>query len=70
MNLTDSVSEKDSNRSIRKPTNDIFIEINEKLSACFNTNGFAIHIKVNGMIMVKNYVIKTINCNILFNDAF
>jgi len=64
------VSEKDSERSIKKPTNDIFIEINEKISACFNSNGFAIHIKVNGLVMVKNYIIKKINCNIQFNDLF
>ena len=68
--MVDSVSEKDSERSIRKPTNDIFIEINEKISACFNTNGFAIHIKVNGLGLVKNYIIKRINCKILFNDSF
>lgn len=66
----DSVSEKDSERSIKKPTNDIFIEINEKISACFNTNGFAIHIKVNGLIFVKNYIIRKINCNIMFNESF
>lgn len=66
----DSVSEKDSERSIKKPTNDIFIEINEKISACFNTNGFAIHIKINGLVFVKNYIIKKIDCNIMFNDAF
>jgi hypothetical protein len=70
LKLVDSVSEKDSERSIKKPTNDIFIEINEKISACFNTNGFAIHIKVNGLILVKNYIIKKINCNILFNESF
>lgn len=70
LKLVDSVSEKDSNRSIKKPTNDIFIEINEKISSCFNTNGFAIHIKINGLILVKNYIIKKINCNILFNDMF
>ena len=70
LKLVDSVSEKDSERSIKKPTNDIFIEINEKISACFNTNGFAIHIKVNGLILVKNYIIKKINCSILFNDSF
>ena len=70
LKLVDSVSEKDSERSIKKPTNDIFIEINEKISACFNTQGFAIHIKVNGVILVKNYIIKRINCNIAFNDAF
>jgi len=68
LKLVDSVSEKDSERSIKKPTNDIFIEINEKISACFNTNGFAIHIKVNGLVLVKNYIIKKINCNIMFND--
>ncbi len=70
LKLVDSVSEKDSERSIKKPTNDIFIEINEKISACFNTNGFAIHIKVNGLILVKNYIIKRINCNISFNENF
>lgn len=66
----DSVSEKDSERSIKKPTNDIFIEINEKISAVFNSNGFAIHIKVNGLVLVKNYIIKKINCVILFNENF
>lgn len=70
LKLVDSVSEKDSERSIKKPTNDIFIEINEKISACFNTQGFAIHIKVNGLILVKNYIIKKISANILFNDQF
>lgn len=70
LKIVDSVSEKDSERSIKKPTNDIFIEINEKISACFNTNGFAIHIKVNGIILVKNYIIRKINCNIIFNDSF
>jgi len=70
LKLVDSVSEKDSERSIKKPTNDIFIEINEKISACFNTNGFAIHIRVNGLVLVKNYIIKKINCNIMFNDQF
>ena len=70
LKLVDSVSEKDSERSIKKPTNDIFIEINEKISACFNTNGFAIHIKVNGLIFVKNYIIRKINCNITFNESF
>lgn len=70
LKLVDSVSEKDSERSIKKPTNDIFIEINEKISACFNTNGFAIHIKVNGLVLVKNYIIRKINCKILFNDQF
>ena len=47
-----------------------FIEINEKISAVFNSNGFAIHIKVNGLVLVKNYIIKKINCIILFNDNF
>ena len=70
LKLVDSVSEKDSERSIKKPTNDIFIEINEKISACFNTNGFAIHIKLNGIVLVKNYIIKKINCNIIFNEQF
>jgi AP-4 complex subunit mu-1 len=70
LKLVDSVSEKDSERSIKKPTNDIFIEINEKISACFNSQGFAIHIKVNGLVLVKNYIIKRINCKIAFNDKF
>ena len=42
----DSVSEKDSEKSIQKHSNDIFVEIQEKLSAIFNCSGFAIHIKV------------------------
>jgi hypothetical protein len=25
---------------------------------------------VNGLILVKNYIIKKINCNILFNEQF
>ena len=54
--LTDSVSESESNKSIVKCSHDMFVEINEKISAQFASNGFAIHIKVNGMIYVKNYI--------------
>ena len=68
--LQNAISEKDSERSIKKPTNDLFLEINEKISASFNTNGFAIHIKINGLLFVKNYVVKKANCSINFNDMF
>jgi hypothetical protein len=34
----------------------MFVEINEKISAQFTSNGFAIHIKVNGLVYVKNYI--------------
>ena len=37
------------------------MEINEKLSAVFNISGFAIYIKINGMILVKNYVHNRLN---------
>lgn len=55
--MTDSISERDSEKSIVKCSNDIFVEINEKLSAQFTPNGFAIHIKVNGIVSVKNYIL-------------
>lgn len=56
LRLTDTVSEKESEKSIVKCSHDMFVEINEKLSAQFTSNGFAIHIKVNGLIYVKNYI--------------
>lgn len=48
----------------------MFVEINEKLSAQFNANGFAIHIKVNGNIAVKNYILGTANLKIQLLDNF
>jgi len=56
LRLTDSVSEKESEKSIVKCSHDMFVEINEKISAQFTANGFAIHIKINGLIYVKNYI--------------
>jgi hypothetical protein len=61
INLSDTVTEKDSEKSIQKSGNDIFVEINEKLSAVFNISGFAIYIKINGMILIKNYVHNRLN---------
>lgn len=57
LRLSDSVSEKESEKSIVKCSHDMFVEINEKLSAQFNASGFAIHIKVNGNISCKNYIL-------------
>eukprot|EP00352_Strombidinopsis_acuminata_P002038 CAMPEP_0176386246 /NCGR_PEP_ID=MMETSP0126-20121128/35804_1 /TAXON_ID=141414 ORGANISM="Strombidinopsis acuminatum, Strain SPMC142" /NCGR_SAMPLE_ID=MMETSP0126 /ASSEMBLY_ACC=CAM_ASM_000229 /LENGTH=138 /DNA_ID=CAMNT_0017753107 /DNA_START=267 /DNA_END=683 /DNA_ORIENTATION=- len=56
LKLTDSVSEKQSEKSIVKLSNDIFVEMQEKVSACFTSNGFPIHVKVNGLVFVKNYI--------------
>lgn len=68
--LTDSVSEKDSDRSIQKGDNDVFVEVQEKLSSLFNQNGFAIYIKITGMILIKNYLHNRVNLRILLNDEF
>lgn len=64
LRLTDSVSEKDSEKSIVKMSHDIFVEINEKISAQFTSNGFAIHIKINGIISVKNYIAAKTNLRV------
>lgn len=56
LRLTDSVSERESERSVVKCSHDMFVEINEKIAAQFTANGFAIHIKINGLIYVKNYI--------------
>lgn len=48
----------------------MFVEINEKLSAQFNTQGFALHIKVNGRIYVKNYIQGKSNLRIQLLDNF
>jgi hypothetical protein len=64
------VSEGDSNKSIQKNTNDIFAELNEKVSAVFNLSGFAIYIKINGMLLIKNYVHNRINLRMQFSDEF
>ena len=70
MKLTDSVSEGDSNKSIVKCSHDMFVEINEKISSQFSSNGFAIHIKVNGLIYVKNYIQAKANLKIKLADNF
>jgi len=64
LRLTDSVSEKQSEKSIVKLSNDIFVEMQEKVSACFTSNGFPIHIKVNGLLFVKNYIKSSLNLRI------
>jgi len=68
--LTDSVSEKDSEKSIQNNTNDVFVEVQEKLSAVFNVSGFAIYIKISGMIFIKNYIHNRLNLRINMNDEF
>lgn len=70
LKLTDSVSEGESNKSIVKCSHDMFVEINEKISAQFSANGFAIHIKVNGLIYVKNYITAKANLRIQLADNF
>jgi len=64
LRLTDSVSEKESEKSIVKCSHDMFVEINEKISAQFTANGFAIHILVNGIITCKNYILGRSNLRI------
>ena len=70
MRLTDSVSEKESEKSIVTCSHDMFVEINEKISAQFTPNGFAIHIKINGMISCKNYIQPKSNLRIQLLDNF
>jgi hypothetical protein len=70
LRLTDSVSEKESEKSIVKCSHDMFVEINEKISAQFTSNGFAIHIIVNGIVSVKNYILGRRNLRIHFVDNF
>ncbi len=68
--LTDSVSEQESEKSIQKNTNDVFVEVHEKLSAVFNVSGFAIYIKINGMVLIKNYIHSRLNLRLQFNEEF
>lgn len=70
LRLTDSVSEKESEKSIVKCSHDMFVEINEKISAQFTANGFAIHILVNGIITCKNYILGRSNLRIQLMDNF
>lgn len=70
LRLTDSVSEKESEKSIVKCSHDMFVEINEKISAQFTSNGFAIHIIVNGIVSVKNYILGRSNLRIHLVDNF
>jgi hypothetical protein len=44
--------------------------VNEKLSAVFNMSGFAIYIKISGMVLVKNYLHNRINLRVQLNDEF
>jgi len=70
LRLTDSVSEKESEKSIVKCSHDMFVEINEKLSAQFTSNGFAIHILINGIVSCKNYIQGRSNLKITLDDNF
>jgi hypothetical protein len=70
LRLTDSVSEKESEKSIVKCSHDMFVEINEKISAQFTSNGFAIHILVNGIVSCKNYILGKSNLRISLLDNF
>ena len=70
LKLTDSISEKESEKSIQKDTNDIFVEVLEKINAVFNVTGFAIYIKISGMIIIKNYIHNRLNLRIMLNDEF
>jgi hypothetical protein len=46
------------------------VEIQEKVNAIFNCSGFAIFIKVSGIIVVKNYIHNRLNLKIQMNDEF
>lgn len=70
LKFADSVSEKESLKSIQNDTNDIFLEIQEKVSAVFNGQGFAIYIKISGMLIVKNYIHNRVNLRVQLNDEF
>jgi hypothetical protein len=70
LRLTDSVSEKESEKSIVRCSHDMFVEINEKISAQFTSNGFAIHIIVNGIVSCKNYILGRSNLKIYLVDNF
>lgn len=70
LKFADSVSEKESLKSIQNDTNDIFLEIQEKVSAVFNAQGFAIYIKISGMLIVKNYIHNRVNLRVQLNDEF
>lgn len=48
----------------------MFVEILEKLSAVFNVSGFAIYIKINGMILIKNYIHNRLNLRLQLNEEF
>lgn len=70
LKFTDSISERDSEKSIQKDTNDVFVEVQEKINAVFNVSGFAIYIKISGMIIIKNYIHQRLNLRIMMNDEF
>jgi len=70
LRLTDSVSEKESEKSIVKCSHDMFVEINEKISAQFTASGFAIHIIINGIVSCKNYILGRSNLRLSLQDNF
>lgn len=48
----------------------MFVEIQEKINAVFNVSGFAIYIKISGMILIKNYIHNRLNLRIMLNEEF
>jgi hypothetical protein len=46
------------------------VEVQERITAVFNVAGFAIYIKISGLILIKNYVHNRINLRIMLNDVF
>ena len=70
LKYSDSVTEKESLKSIQNDTNDIFLELQEKVSAVFNAQGFAIYIKISGMLLVKNYIHNRLNLRVQLNEDF
>lgn len=70
LKFSDSITEKESLKSIQSDTNDIFLEIQEKVSAVFNLQGFAIYIKIAGMFLIKNYIHSRVNLRVQLNEDF
>lgn len=40
------------------------------MNAVFNVAGFAIYIKISGLILIKNYIHKRLNLRIALNEEF
>jgi hypothetical protein len=46
------------------------LEVQEKVSAVFNLQGFAIYIKISGMFLIKNYIHSRVNLRVQLNEDF